>query len=327
MPTPRRVKSPSRWDSFLTTTPSPKVNVPRTPQDLLARHARARGLDAGLARRASRRRVLQAARELPVRQLMGGDVISDQYLEGCYRLGMHYPGPVRQHLSRLRASDRRLTLGDHAACTCFRTWATSSSCMPPTDSSPTTMSIHQAGMDQPEPDSDQRAAALITVPVHDRELVRADCRYRDRRWPQHAALARRSSLKTIDNAYRRAPILRGLPDRAGRAQTLPGDANGGPRGWRASRRCCRLSRPRGRGSSVGADAYTPGAERPGSSDGDLPPGRRDRIRQLRRRRPRAVLRGRLLGGRPPVAVSAAPHLREYRQFGGPSCPGCPSSTC
>ena len=22
---------------------------------------------------------------------MGGDVISDDYLEGCYRLGMHYP--------------------------------------------------------------------------------------------------------------------------------------------------------------------------------------------------------------------------------------------
>ena len=24
-------------------------------------------------------------------KLMGGDVISDGYLEGCYRLGMHYP--------------------------------------------------------------------------------------------------------------------------------------------------------------------------------------------------------------------------------------------
>jgi hypothetical protein len=24
-------------------------------------------------------------------KLMGGDVISDEYLEGCYRLGMHYP--------------------------------------------------------------------------------------------------------------------------------------------------------------------------------------------------------------------------------------------
>ena len=24
-------------------------------------------------------------------KLLGGDVISDDYLEGCYRLGMHYP--------------------------------------------------------------------------------------------------------------------------------------------------------------------------------------------------------------------------------------------
>ena len=70
-------------------------------------------------------------------KLAGGDVISDAYLEGCYRLGMHYPD-LCASIYVVCETGRRVKLGIMQPYL-FPYMAISSSCAPSIASSSTTM--------------------------------------------------------------------------------------------------------------------------------------------------------------------------------------------